>query len=141
MTKTKDFPTFYPDELKPISWCIDGKAAGPQKFYTKYVHYSKKGSPYFMKNAMMTILTENGINRTGAIDKMVDYLISNFTVYVGYNDTEFNISAKKDENKRQTFDKLTWQNHIEECGIDKKFAMNFLKTMLRELNDYYNKLI
>lgn len=137
-----NFPELYPNRLKKISWCLDdGEVAGPHRYYNKHLSAKVKGDSCFMKNAMIDILTKKGINHTAEIDAMVQYLIENVTVYLKDGENMFQVAARKDKDKKQTFSLEEWAKRLEACGMDKKFAKSFLTTMLKELVDFYNQMI
>jgi hypothetical protein len=74
------WPEKYPDRLKPISWCIDGRCAGPHRYFNRHLPYHKRGDSAFMKQTLMDAFTKSGMKPSQAMDCMAQHLVDGFTV-------------------------------------------------------------
>lgn len=134
----KDWPDYYPDSLKPISWCIDGKFAGPNRYWNKYLPTASKSSRLFIKTLMFDIFYDKGVP-VEVCKGYVDWLVKRMTVKMGDCDTQFSVSFKEDD---EMFDPSKSKKYHEmterELGFDKKQAnalLNFLCTKIKDIYD------
>lgn len=139
MNKSTDWPEFYPESLKPVSWCIDGEVAGVNNYWNKYLDQSSRGSRKFVKILLSDILYINGYP-VEVSNGFVEWFIKRFTFCMLYDENEFRISYKKDKNKKPIFTKEDYYNIAKkELGIDKKEATKLLKYLFDNMKLYYNK--
>lgn len=136
--KNHEYPTNYPDILKPISW-KSGEIAGPQKYWNKFISPRFKDSQYFIKNVVKKLFNDQTIPLTNEINDLINYFLKNFTIY--YSNDEFKITFKKDKNKKVTFSELEWKSLAEACGITGRKNIDLLKYLIRELYKFYNNLL
>ena len=135
-----DWPDFYPDHLKLISWCIDGKAAGPYSYWTKDLDPFYDESPLYVKSIMTDIFTDNKVS-IDFCKNYIDWILKRFTFYMGYNDNEFKYSLKKDKKTKQPiFNAADYYKMADkEFGFDKKAAAELLKYVISETLKFYNQ--
>lgn len=136
-----DFPSFYPEKLKKISWCVDGKAAGPNRFWNRNLPYSTRGSSLFMKTVLVDMMKKKEIVVNDNLDALLEYAAKCITVYMREEDTQFNATMKKDKDGKQLFNSDEWMTLCEKCGIKgKRKASELLKGLVVELVDTYNSI-
>ena len=135
------FPEYYPDRLKSISWKIDGKCAGPHRYFNRHLPHETRGDSCFVKQAELDILAKKGIPITKEIDSMVQYLVDCFTVWMKDDDNQFSITVRKDKEKKEMFSLPEWTRRLEACGMEGVFAKRFLKVMLQEILGFYNAMV
>ena len=137
--ESKNWPEYYPERLKMISWCIEGKngpIAGPMPYYTRHLDYSTKGDSLFVKQVLVSWFEKNGTPHE-VCNEACQYVAKMFTVYFTDENGEFQISAKKDkETKKPLFDEKKWEQIWQ--GMDKKWRNACLKMMLKELKRVYD---
>lgn len=131
--KEPDWPTFYPEHLKLLSWCIDGKVAGPYRYWNKHLDKDYSESPIFIKSVMIGIFEDKNIRGT-FVENYVTWIADRLVIYMGYNDTEFKYSLKKEKYNDKDYCKMAKK----ELGFDKQQAMEMLKHVLGETLKFYN---
>lgn len=140
MNNKEEFPEFYPESLKPISWNL-GEMAGPNKYFNKHLNSSAKSSKLFVKNVFETVFLEQGLEISKPINDLLQYLLKCFTIYFTEENGEFKISMKKDKDKNKIFS----QNELYRLGdglnFEPKQINQLVKHILTRTCEIYNGLI
>ena len=136
--KQADWPSNYPEQLKDISWNINGDVAGVNNYWNKYLPTSAKSSKLFVKSVMLDIFYNNGVP-VEVGENYIEWIIKRFTFCMTEEDNEFRISQKKDKDKKPLFDKNEYYTMAKkELGFDKKQAGDMLKYLLKETKSIYD---
>lgn len=135
----QEWPEWYPEQLKDISWNVEnGKVAGVNNYWNKYLPTSAKSSRLFVKTVMLDIFYDHGVP-VEVGENYIEWIIKRFTFCMTEDDNEFRISRKKDKNKKPLFDKNEYYEMAKkEIGFNKTQANQMLRYLLQKTKDIYD---
>ena len=138
-----EFPEYYPQRLKKVSWCIqkdDGESfAGVMPYYNRHLDYAVKDSQLFLKCMVKTAFINRGVDGSKMVDDAAQYVATHCTCY--FSEDEFHFSFKKDkETKKTLFDEDEWMK-IFKGTFTKAQSMALLKFILSDVKRLYDGMI
>lgn len=139
--KKQEWPLQYPEELKEVSWCLENKCAGPNRWYVKALPETSKHSRLFIKNVLIDWFKSQGIAYSFA-NEWCQWITERITVWLGFDEGEFIVGWKKDKDKNPIFNKNEYVKMSEQTlGLKDAESLVLLTSARKYLKEYYTRMI